>query len=139
MRSDPDVREIPGFPGYTATSDGQVLGKSGAPLRAQPHWRTGHLRVRLYTRSAQPRVINRRGSLHLERYRDCYVHVLVALAFLGPRPFDGALVRHLDDVPTHNTPDNLWWGTRADNEADKKRNRAVDEQRFDWSTGELAP
>jgi hypothetical protein len=138
MRSAPDVREIPGFPGYTATSDGQVLGKSGAPLRAQPHWRTGHLRVRLYVKTARPRMIDRRGSLHLERYRDCYVHVLVALAFLGPRPFGDALVCHVDDDPTHNTPDNLYFGTRSQNEADKKKN-AKDAQNFDWSTGEVSP
>lgn len=126
---------IPGYAGYLATSDGQVIGKSGQPLRTRSHWRTGHLRVRLYHRDAPPRVVDRRGSLHLERYTDLYVHVAVALAFHGPRPFEGALVRHWDDDPTNNRPSNLCWGTRLDNADDARRN-SRDDDGFDWATGE---
>lgn len=52
------------------------------------------------------------------------LHALVAEAFLGPRP-SGCVVRHLDDVKTHNAVDNLAYGTRADNAADARRNGAV--------------
>lgn len=50
------------------------------------------------------------------------VHVLVALAFIGPRP-DGMVVRHLDDDPSNNTVENLAYGTRQDNADDAVRNR----------------
>lgn len=45
------------------------------------------------------------------------IHVLVALAFHGPRP-DGMEVRHLDGVRTNNRPENLSWGTHAENMQD---------------------
>lgn len=51
-----------------------------------------------------------------------FVHRLVAEAFLGPAPEKGMLVRHLDDDPTHNTPDNLIWGTYQENAQDRVRN-----------------
>lgn len=49
------------------------------------------------------------------------VHVLVAAAFLGPRPA-GHDVRHLDDDPTNNRRENLAYGTRRDNIQDAVRN-----------------
>lgn len=52
-----------------------------------------------------------------------YVHTLVLEAFVGPRP-NGHEGCHRDDVPSNNTLDNLYWGTRAENEADKVRRGA---------------
>lgn len=46
------------------------------------------------------------------------VHVLVALAFHGPRP-EGMEVRHLDGTRTNNRPENLAWGTHSENMQDK--------------------
>jgi hypothetical protein len=46
------------------------------------------------------------------------VHQLVLEAFVGPRPKD-CEVRHLDGNPSNNRLDNLDWGTKAENEADK--------------------
>ena len=43
-----------------------------------------------------------------------YVHVLVAAAFLGPRP-DGLIVLHGSKGPLDNRPENLSYGTYADN------------------------
>jgi hypothetical protein len=45
----------------------------------------------------------------------------VLLAFVGPRP-DGAVGRHFNDDPVDNRPENLAWGTRLDNAADRLRN-----------------
>lgn len=48
------------------------------------------------------------------------VHVLVMEAF-GPRkPFPAAEVRHKDGDPGHNHFQNLKWGSRGDNNRDKK-------------------
>ena len=47
------------------------------------------------------------------------VHSLVLEAFKGPRP-TGYVSRHLDGVRTHNTSDNLAWGTSAQNAQDAR-------------------
>ncbi len=133
---DHTLRPIPDAPGYFAGSDGRIYStKRGAPhaLKPRPHHRTGHLRVRLYTPDAELRACggsNRSGSRARARYIDAYVHVLVCIAWHGPPPFEGgALVLHSDDVPTHNTPGNLRWGTHADNAADAKRNAEGEHRR----------
>lgn len=48
------------------------------------------------------------------------VHVLVAEAFIGPRP-DGMEVAHADDVGHHNWVGNLSYQTHVDNCADRDR------------------
>lgn len=55
------------------------------------------------------------------RRRAVRAHVLVAEAFLGPKPI-GALVRHLDDDPSNNHFSNLAYGTQVDNMQDAIRN-----------------
>lgn len=54
------------------------------------------------------------------RAKQRYVHRLVCETFVGPEPFPGALVRHLDGDRLNNLADNLAWGTHADNTADAK-------------------
>jgi hypothetical protein len=43
------------------------------------------------------------------------VHILVCEAFNGPKPFDGAVVIHLDEQGDNNCSDNLKWGTQKEN------------------------
>lgn len=43
------------------------------------------------------------------------VHILVAEAFLGPRPGGMEECRHLDGDKLNNRADNLRWGTRPGN------------------------
>lgn len=43
------------------------------------------------------------------------VHQLVCEAFHGPKPFDGAVVIHLDENALNNRPENLKWGTQKEN------------------------
>lgn len=47
---------------------------------------------------------------------------LVCTAWHGPKPFDGARVRHLNDVRTDDRPVNLAWGTHSDDALDAYRN-----------------
>lgn len=49
---------------------------------------------------------------------------LVLEAFVGPCP-DGMECRHLDDNRRNNVIDNVMWGTREENMADRKRNGLV--------------
>ena len=59
-------------------------------------------------------------SLHLGRANTVYVHALVAEAFVGPRP-EGAVCRHLNGNSRDNRPENLAWGTQAENIQDMHR------------------
>lgn len=69
--------------------------------------------------------IDRNGyALHQLRNRggrqQIRAHVLVAAAFIGPRPA-GLILRHLDGNPSNNTPRNLAYGTFSENQYDRVR------------------
>ena len=89
-----------------------------------------------YLVSDQGRVakIMRPGSTEKQRYpmvslpidggrQNRYVHEMVLSAFVGPRP-EGAVARHLNDIPTDNRLENLRWGSRSENQFDWRK-RAV--------------
>lgn len=103
-------REIPGFPGYLVSDDGQVASTKRGSLRllSQQELHAGHRQVWLYTGSHKSR-------------SGIQVHRLVLLAFVGPAP-DGHEACHRNDVANDNRLANLYWGTRADNMQDRLRN-----------------
>lgn len=104
---------VPGWPGYVATEAGEVLSKSGSALSHTTHYRTGHMRIRLYGPLGHLR--GTKGGW----YANFYVHQVICMAFHGSPPFDGAIVRHLDDDPTNNVASNLAWGSHQDNMDDR--------------------
>jgi len=53
--------------------------------------------------------------------RTVHIHVLVAEAFIGPRPL-GAIVCHLNDNREDDRLVNIKWGTYSSNYADSVRN-----------------
>lgn len=53
--------------------------------------------------------------------KNVFVHTLVLEAFVGARP-QGTECRHLNDDATDNSLENLVWGTRSENLADRVRN-----------------
>lgn len=109
---------IPGFPGYEVDSCGVVWSlRRRRPAMVKTHHREKYPRVTLSRE-------RRRGGRVVRR-----VHVLVALAFLGPKPSPAHEVRHLDDNKHNNALANLAWGTRADNIADRRRNGGYDRYR----------
>jgi hypothetical protein len=58
--------------------------------------------------------------VHLyEPERFAFVHCLVAEAFIGPRPFPGAVVLHKNDDGHDNRADHLRYGDRDENELDR--------------------
>ena len=112
-------RVIPGWDRYEVSDTGVVRSKDmvvGARGGAQS---TRKGRVLSLTQKANGYLA---VSLTKEntRMQEC-VHRLVALAFLGPPPHDGAHVLHYDGSRTNNAADNLRWGTPADNHADTER------------------
>lgn len=101
-------KPIPGWEGlYAAGTDGQIYRMdrgTPCPLSGTPSSK-GYLTVSL----------SRSGG-----WTTYSVHRLVCEAFYGPPPFEDAQVRHLDGVKNNNTPENLDWGTQADNWQDRK-------------------
>ncbi len=62
------------------------------------------------------------------------VHSLVCLAFRGPRP-EGFEVRHLDGNARNNRADNLQYGTKIENAADREAHgRTLRGEAHRWST-----
>lgn len=107
MSDDIEWRYVPGFPQYLVSSTGLVksikIASKHKILRPIVRKETGHLYVFLYE----------------ERKRHkCYVHRIVAQAFLGAPPPD-MVCRHLDGNPKNNTFSNLAWGTNQENSDDK--------------------
>lgn len=69
---------------------------------------------------------NGRGHLTVNLWKEnrpskYYVHELVALIFIGPRP-EGLHVLHYDDDKLNNHVSNLRYGTQSDNQNDRVRN-----------------
>lgn len=91
-------------------------------VRANSGWRnTG---VRYFTPSSSGK--NKKYKRVLLRNPDKQrpVHQLVLEAFVGPRP-ENCEVRHLDGDPSNNRLDNLAWGTKAENQADKIKHGTI--------------
>lgn len=113
-------KDIPGWEDrYQVSNTGRVRSKD-MPCRA------AHGSVAI--RKGRELVLTPKGGRYLcvtltaptgER-KQCFVHDLVLLAFVGPKP-GGMLVRHLDDNNKHNWLSNLVYGTHAENMADKAK------------------
>ena len=124
MAAHPDLaekwREIPGYSAYEVSDLGRVRRRVSAR-----GWGAGHiLRPAANRRHLYVMLSDGKGNT-----RKQYVHRLVALAFIGPPPFEGAYVLHHDDDPSNNTPANLYWGTHGQNVEDAKLNRKVPAER----------
>lgn len=125
LNTNPTVtyKEIPGFPGYRAGSDGSIWscwrrrtrgignGRGHREPIISEYWKrlkgtpqhAGHLAVRLRGRIMRP------------------IHVLILETFVGPCP-PGMEARHFPDRnPANNRLINLQWGTRHENAQDRIR------------------
>jgi hypothetical protein len=54
-------------------------------------------------------------NIHNRRLGHMKVHQLVCDAFHGPKPFDGAVVIHINEDGLDNRAENLKWGTQKEN------------------------
>lgn len=96
-------RSIIGY-NYEVSDLGRVRNSLNGRILRPGHLKSGHLTVQL----------GRTGSQ--------YVHRLVAAAFIGPCP-PGLEVRHLNDNPSCNEWSNITYGSRTENNRDKKWNK----------------
>jgi hypothetical protein len=107
-------RDVPDFPGYRVGSDGSVWScrDSHAGIKRDSWHRLSPYRM---TNGYCGVMLSVRGRA--TQYR---VHVLVLETFFCPRPA-GLQARHFPDPDRlKNTVFNLCWGTREENEADKR-------------------
>jgi len=93
------VRPVPGFERYFITADGLVINTDGRRLRKTTD-SSGYWRVSLVRNGVQ------------RRY---HVHILVACAWIGPRPSPKHIVAHSDGVRLNCHKDNLRWATPSEN------------------------
>lgn len=101
-------KEVPGYEQYLVSDSGRVakISQMKPPTGALPYY------VHNIPDGNGGRV-------------NCYRHDWVLAAFVGPKP-EGAVVRHLNDVPTDNRLENLAYGTRSENQ-------------FDWRNARYTP
>lgn len=97
-------KKCPSYPGYEASDEGKIRNaKTGYVLN--PWLRPdGYLQVSLSI-----------DGKHLRHQ----AHRVVADAFHGPPPFNGATVAHGDGTKTNNVPGNLRWATMKENHHDR--------------------
>lgn len=110
-------KSVPGYPDYKVSSQGRVR-----RCEAVGRWAAGHVLRPGRARSGHLYVMLTGPN---RRVRKEFVHRLVAKAFVGPPPFEGAMVLHHDDCPTNNRPANLYWGDHRQNVRDAKLNRKL--------------
>lgn len=107
-------RQVPDFPEYEVSSDGQLRSCRKHRLRLlRRRWvsRSGHISVYL------------KDDYRSHAFK---IHRLMLLAFVGPCP-PGQECRHLDGNPKNSCLDNLAWGTKSENALDRVRHgRQVD-------------
>lgn len=94
-------RPVPGYDDLYASLEGDIV-KAGYGSLKQKVGSRGYL------------------ELNIPKVGMANSHVLVAAAFLGPRP-NGIVVRHGDGVKTNNKLENLCYGTPLDNTHDAIR------------------
>jgi hypothetical protein len=108
-----DAREIPGYPTYYATPNGEIWRDT---INEEGRVKNGKEKiVKLKDRynsecnyhQVQPYVDGKRKL--------CYVHRLVLLAFAGEPIDDRNEAHHIDHNPSNNSADNLMWVTRLEN------------------------
>lgn len=109
-----EFKQIPGYENYAINKNGVVYS----------FWRQ---RWSIYY-PFRLSINNRPGgykAVTLQKNGKCnmfLLHRLLAITFIGPEPFNNAVVRHLNDNKNDNSLDNLAWGSKQDNLNDAIRN-----------------
>ena len=109
-------KPVPGYANTIASSEGRVVfPPKVAPLRngGFRHYVTRPI-YGVVRRAKKGASHCYRGSFHAD-FGNVKIHQLVCAAFHGPKPFDKAVVIHLDENGLNNRPGNLKWGTQKEN------------------------
>ncbi len=108
------IREIPECPGYDVDTNGRVFSRVKGARRELKQFD----RMLLSGKPSGYMTVNIKRN---GKRRNQYVHELVLLAFVGPRPGPEYEVCHGPDrTRSNNTLANLRWGTIAENTQDRR-------------------
>jgi hypothetical protein len=103
-------RDVPSVPGILVSSEGRVMHlpyRGSMPYGGERPY-GGVPTFGVWAKDS--------GRFHISIHNRTYkVHRLIAEAFLGPAPFDDAVVMHIDENAVNNRPSNLRWGTQKEN------------------------
>ena len=118
----PGTKPVPSFPGYYASEEGELFSHRIPEGRKQGFQITRIIdEARVYREPIQNIKFKRYETLTIviESGEKIWknVHILIAEAFLGPRP-EGLEVCHNDGNRNNNRPDNLRYDTRSSNNLD---------------------
>ncbi len=107
-------RDIPGFPGYQVTRDGEVWSCRTPRGNINPQkWRKMKPQISEYTCGYPQVTLSFKGRLKVK-----LVGWLVLEAFVGPRPPGYVCCHFPDKSPLNNNLENLRWDTEKANHAD---------------------
>lgn len=109
-------KDITGFPPYQVSNLGRVKGQKGF-IKPQGN-AYGYYQFGVYRPD---------GSKVTKA-----LHVVICEEFHGPKPFEGAMALHRDDVKSHNTANNIYWGTHQQNMLDKTKHVRGNQNKVDW-------
>lgn len=113
-----EFRYIAGFPNYVITNFGKVINiKTLRVLKQKKLDATGAKRKSCNYYRYKVTLCNNSTT------KDCYIHVLVATAFLDKPTGDDLVVNHKDHDTSNNRVENLEWITRSENSKDQLTNR----------------
>lgn len=105
-------RTIPGFPCYLASNRGRVASIM-VPQTTKNRRYIIHMTKGIEKGRKNKGRLPKTGML---------VHRIILETFGPPKPFDGALARHLNDDTWDNRLENLAWGSKGDNARDAIKN-----------------
>ena len=118
-------RDVAGYEGYYQVSSKGRVKSLARPVKRGPIIGTLKEKIRIASwagdKSKYLQVVLSKGGVKENKK----IHHLVLEAFVGPKPFDDAVARHLDDDPTNNCVENLAWGSVSENTLDKFLNGYV--------------
>lgn len=101
------MKEILGYPNYFVDEHGDVYSKA-----------KGFLKKMKTFDSYGYRLIQIGGK---KNYWTVKVHILVCIAFHGPKPKNKTMVAHYNGIRHDNRPENLRWATNSENMLDRRR------------------
>lgn len=111
-----EFRDVPGFPGYRAGSDGSIWSAWRGPSITD-QWK--RLTPEIHRRRTKARTYHAIKIYKNGKRTTRLWHRVILESFVGPKP-DGCQCRHLDGDPTNNAISNICWGTHKENCQDSR-------------------
>ena len=114
-----ELKEIPSFEDYFIDNDGNVFSNK----------LIGKSKIKRNFKQLKTKMCNGYKIIQLhkdKKHKNCFIHRLVALTFIGQPSSPDLVVNHKDGNKLNNTPENLEWVTHRENSQHYWQNLATD-------------